>query len=229
VAGRTAAQSLAGAGAVRHAFLPIQFGLLVVIDGLTPGLPAQIDARRAANGDVQVTTRNVEGFTIAGQGSEPAQVTVDGAAVRVKRGAALSFNKSPNKSPSEWRQGLVPATAKRPGAEGPIARAASERHIYVYGTLGAQTAEELEDRRRQAQAAANWSTIRSHLLLSLPVKADREVTADDIDSADLVLFGTAESNALVARFAGKLPLNCGRTRRITDCFSSLRWGSIICW
>ena len=178
----------------------------VVIDGLTPGLPAQIDARRAANGDVQVTTRNVEGFTIAGQGSEPAQVTVDGAAVRVKRGAALSFNKSPNKSPSEWRQGLVPATAKRPGAEGPIARAASERHIYVYGTLGAQTAEELEDRRRQAQAAANWSTIRSHLLLSLPVKADREVTADDIDSADLVLFGTAESNALVARFAGKLPL-----------------------
>jgi hypothetical protein len=129
-------------------------------------------------------------------------VTIDGAVVRLKRGAALSFNKSA----SGWRQGLVAATAKRLGAEGPIARAVSERHIYVYGTLGAQTADELDDRRKQAQAAANWSTVRSHLSLALPVKADREVTAEDIDTAGLVLFGTAESNALVARFASKLPL-----------------------
>jgi hypothetical protein len=43
-------------------------------------------------------------------------------------------------------------------------------------------------------------------LLSLPVKADREVTAEDLDSSDLVLFGTALSNALVARFASRLPL-----------------------
>jgi pimeloyl-ACP methyl ester carboxylesterase len=174
----------------------------VRIDGLTPGMVADIDARRLANGDVQVTTKNLEGFSVAAQGSGPAQVTIDGAVVRVKRGAPLSFNKAA----SGWRQGLVAPSGKRLGAEGPIVRAISGRHIYVYGTLGAQTDEELEERRKVAEAAADWSTVRSHLSLSLPVKADREVTADDIDSADLVLFGTAESNALVARFASRLPL-----------------------
>jgi hypothetical protein len=76
----------------------------------------------------------------------------------------------------------------------------------VYGTLGAPTDEELAERRKVAEAAANWSTVRSHLQLSFPVKADREVTAADQDGADLVLFGTAESNSLVAQFAGRLPI-----------------------
>lgn len=174
----------------------------VRIDGLTPGVPASIDARRAANGEVQVATKNVEGFTIAGRGSDPAQLTIDGAVVPVKRGAGLSFNKSA----AGWRQGLVVAAGKRAGAEGPIVRAVSSRHIYVYGTLGAPSAEELEERRKVARTAANWSTARARLSLTLAVKADGEVTAEDIDSADLVLFGTAESNRLVARLAGKLPL-----------------------
>lgn len=174
----------------------------VRIDALTPGVAAQIDARRLPGGDIQVATKNLEGFTLTPQGSDPVQVTVDGTAVRVKRGTPLSFNKTA----SGWRQGLVAPAGKRLGAEGPIVRAVSARHIYVYGTLGAQTDEELADRRKVAQAAANWSTVRSHLLLSLQVKADRDVTADDIDSANLVLFGTAESNALVARFANRLPI-----------------------
>jgi hypothetical protein len=92
------------------------------------------------------------------------------------------------------------------GAEGPIVRAVSGRHIYVYGTLGAQTDEELEERRKVAETAADWSTVRAHLQLSLPVKADREVTTYDIDTSDLVLFGTAGSNSLVARFANFMPI-----------------------
>jgi hypothetical protein len=174
----------------------------VRIDGLTPGVPAQIDARRLANGDVAVTTRNLWGFTLTAEGSEPAQVIIDGTAVRVKRGTALAFSKLA----TGWRQGPAAATGKHLGAEGPIERALAGRHIYVYGTLGAETEEELAERRKVAEEAANWSTVRSHLLLSLPVKADREVTAEDLDSSDLVLFGTALSNALVARFASRLPL-----------------------
>jgi hypothetical protein len=174
----------------------------VRIDGLTPGVAAQIDVRRASNGDVQAITSNVDGFTIASQGSEPVLVTVDGTVVRVKHGAALSFSKAA----SGWRQGLLTPAGKHPGAEGPIASALSGRHIYVYGTLGAQTGEELAERRKVAERAAHWSTVQSHLLISLPVKADREVTAVDIDSSDLVLFGTAGSNSLVARFADRLPL-----------------------
>jgi fermentation-respiration switch protein FrsA (DUF1100 family) len=177
------------------------------IDGLTPGVPASIDARRTA-GEIQVETKNVEGFSIvgqaiAGQGSDPARVTIDGAAVRFRSGAALAFGKSA----TGWRQGLLPAGGKRVGAEGPIVRAVSARHIYVYGSLGVQTADELLSRRRVALAAANWSTATSRLALALPVKADRDVTSDDIETADLVLFGTAGSNALIARFANRLPLS----------------------
>ena len=85
-------------------------------------------------------------------------------------------------------------------------RAVSGRHLYVYGSLGVHAADELVSRRKVAVAAASWSTAWSRLALVLPVKADREVTAEDIESADLVLFGTAESNALIARFASRLPL-----------------------
>jgi hypothetical protein len=38
------------------------------------------------------------------------------------------------------------------------------------------------------------------------VKADSAVTAADIDTSDLVLFGTADTNSLIARFAAGLPL-----------------------
>jgi pimeloyl-ACP methyl ester carboxylesterase len=174
----------------------------VRMDGLTPGVPAQIDARRAPNGDVQVTTIDLDGFTLTAQERQPAQVTVDRTVIRLKSGAALSFNKSS----AGWRQGLVAQAGKRFGAEGPILRALCGRQIYVYGTLGTPTDEELAERRKVAEAAANWSIVRSRLQLSFPVKADREVTAADLDGADLVLFGTAESNSLVARFAGRLPI-----------------------
>jgi hypothetical protein len=174
----------------------------VRIDGLTPGVPAEIDARRASNGDVQAITKNVDGFTLTARENQPAQVTIDGTVLRLKRGAALSFGKSA----AGWRQGLVAPAGKRLGAEGPIVRAILGRQTYVYGTLGAHGDEELAERRKVAEAAANWSTVRARLQLSFAVKADREVTADDIDSSDLVLFGTAESNALVARFANRLPL-----------------------
>jgi hypothetical protein len=132
-------------------------------------------------------------------------VTIDGAAVRLKNpaaGTALAFSKSA----AGWRLGPMAAGGKRLGAEGPMVRAVSARHIYVYGTLGVRTAGELDGRRKAALAAASWSTAWSRLALTLPVKADRDVTADDLESADLVLFGTAESNALIARFADRLPL-----------------------
>jgi hypothetical protein len=38
------------------------------------------------------------------------------------------------------------------------------------------------------------------------VKSDREVSEDDVASANLVLFGTVQTNRLVARFAPQFPL-----------------------
>lgn len=173
----------------------------VRIDGLTPGTLASIDARRNAANQIQVTTSGIDGFTLSPE-HPPAAVTIDGAAMRIKPAAPLSFVKTAQ----GWRAGAFAPQGKRAGAEGPIVEAVSGRHIYVYGSLGTRTADELEERRQVAQAAAAWSSVRSHLMLSLPLKADSEVTDADMDSGDLVLFGTAESNSVIARIAAALPL-----------------------
>jgi fermentation-respiration switch protein FrsA (DUF1100 family) len=172
----------------------------VRIDGLTPGVLASIDARNAS-GRVQVETRNLEGFTLT-PGRPLVSVSIDGAVLRVRPAASYSFEKKSGR----WRAGEFVPSGKRPGAEGPIAAAVTGWQIYVYGTLGARAAAELDSRRKIAETAANWSTSRAPLRLSLPVKADKDVTAEDIATADLVLFGNRDTNSLIARFAPLLPL-----------------------
>jgi hypothetical protein len=162
-----------------------------------------VDARRAA-AEVHVNTANVDGFTLKA-GTPTTRVIIDGSAIRIppaRASSELSFTHAA----AGWRAGLAPVTAKRPGAEGPIAAAVSSRHIYVFGTLGTQAPEEVEARRRVADEAAAWSTTRSHLSLQLTVKADNEVTQADLDSGSLVLFGTAQTNSVIARFQNRLPL-----------------------
>jgi pimeloyl-ACP methyl ester carboxylesterase len=176
----------------------------VRIDSLTPGMLAVIDARREGT-DLRIDTVNIDGFTIRG-GASAGRIFVDGAPVRMQRAPRTGPDVSLTKSPAGWRAGMSAPAGKHAGAEGPMVAAVSSRHIYVYGSLGTHTAEELERRRQVARDAAAWSTVRSHLSLQLPVKADSEVTADDLDAANLVLFGTARTNSLIARFADRFPL-----------------------
>ena len=159
----------------------------VRIDGFAPGALATIDAVRSG-AEIRVQTRDVDGFTLT---AAARTVVIDGAAIRPRPGAALSFAKSNGK----WTQGAAHAALP----VGPTVEAVNARHIYVYGA-------DDEQGRRNAQAAAAWSTARVRINLKLPVKADREVTEDDIASANLVLFGTAQTNRLIARFAASLPL-----------------------
>ena len=174
------------------------------IDGLTPGVPASIDAAWGGNTTLKVETQNVDAFTVNLDRlpDAPIAITIDGLPLRVQPAPALSFIKTATR----WREGFYTAPAKRPGAEGPIAEAVAGRQIYVYGSGGAPGADDLASRRKLAETAAAWSTTRRKLSLSLPVKPDSAVTAADIDSADLVLFGTAETNSVIARFAGQMPL-----------------------
>ena len=170
------------------------------IDRITPGVPAAIDARQSESA-VTVTTQALDGFTLSM--SHPiSAVEVDGTALRFKAARTVSFHKQAGR----WVAGRIAAAGKRPGLEGPAAEAVSERHIYVYGTAGSPSTDELNFRRRQAEAAAAWSTPREHLELTFPVKADSEVTQQDLDRDDLILFGTRETNSLIARFAPNLPL-----------------------
>lgn len=188
----------------------------VQLDGLTPGVLASIDAKFISKNRLEVQTRELDGFTLNLAGhpqfskAQPLEITVDGDVQKLKApGLPLSFSKTD----TGWRVARYapgPA-AKRPGLEGPIGDAIAARHIYVYGTLNSSGEDELRGRREQAEQAANWATPRSRLLLSLRAAADKEVTEADQRIANLVLFGTKETNSLMARFSSQLPmeLNAG--------------------
>lgn len=178
----------------------------VRIDALSPGTPATVDARFTAENKIQITTRDCDGFTLLLQGhpkyaaNKPLVVSIDGAALKVA--GTLSFTRVNY----TWRiaSAQPPATSKRQGLEGPLSEAIASRHVYVYGTRG--TAEQVALWRRQALQAADWSTEDYRIPVSFPVRADDELTDYDLVTANIVLFGTKETNSVIARFARQLPL-----------------------
>ena len=175
------------------------------IDGLTPGLLAEVDAVRGSSGmgaSVVVKTKNVDGFSLTFD-QPVASVAIDGVTLRVAPGKQLSFEKNGVR----WQPGHYRPAGKRPGAEGPIEEAFAGRPIFIYGTLGVRSEAELEDRRKLAQRAANLSSPRIRVDFAPPVKADADVTDQDLASSDLVLFGNAATNSVVARLGAGLPLS----------------------
>jgi len=170
----------------------------VRIDELTPGVLASVDAVRTGS-DVKLTTQNVGALTITG----PARtVSVDGVAVRLRAGARAVIRESG--SALVAGDGLAGGQAAGHGGAdcGRVAR----RHIWVYGTAGSANEEELAHRRAVAQAGATWSSARARVNAEAVGQGRSRRDREEIASANLLLFGTRESNALVARFASKLPM-----------------------
>jgi len=181
----------------------------VELDALTPGTPASIDATFSAPNHLVVETRNVDGFTLRLTGHPrytaglPLLLAIDGSPVRPRPAAGLSFVRSP----TGWKAGRAEPRGKRPGAEGPISEAVAARHIYVWGTADSPPTEERDRRRAVAERAAQWSEPQSRLMLALPVRPDTEIRDRDLETASLVLFGTYQTNRVIARMAGRLPIS----------------------
>lgn len=183
----------------------------VRFDVITPGILASIDARFAARKRVAIQTRALDAFTLTlkghplNSGAGPLALTVDGVEVQARAPADVV---SLEKGAKGWQIVRTPArVAKRAGAEGPIADALASRHIYVYGTGGVPDELELQRRKAIAQEAAEWSTSRLKLMLTFRVAADNELTAADLQNANLVLFGTKETNSLIAKYSASLPMS----------------------
>jgi predicted esterase len=182
----------------------------VRFDVFTPGTLASIDARFSAAKRLTITTKELDAFTLTlkghpmSTGAGVLAVTVDGSTLKTRVADRVSFEKGPK----GWQIVRTPAkVAKRAGAEGPISDALAARHIYVYGTGGNPDDGELQRRKLVAQQAAEWSTTRLKLLLTFRVMADNELKATDIEQANLVLFGTKETNSVIAKYSSALPLS----------------------
>jgi poly(3-hydroxybutyrate) depolymerase len=180
----------------------------VELDRLTPGTLAAIDARFTGENQIEITTENLDGFTLrlAGHPSfnaaRPLKVKVGGKTLVMKTGGDFSFG--------ERRKAEARDAEKRRGLEGPMIEVVSSRHVYVYGTADDPDEAELNRRKRQAATAADWAGPRARPNVSFQVLADAEVKEGDLRQANLVLFGTKETNSLIARYAGGLPLELKR-------------------
>lgn len=187
----------------------------VRLDRLTPGSLASIEASVTAPERIDVTTEALDGFTLRigdhpGIRSESAlTVSVDGVEFEVDVADSVSFSKREGVWVAE-PTAMHPA-AKRPGSEGPMGAAVADRHIYVYGTADEPAEHVADARQKEALTAATWSVYRGpfwgRVMVFPRVVVDRDVRPSDIETSNLVLFGTRETNALIAERADILPMH----------------------
>jgi pimeloyl-ACP methyl ester carboxylesterase len=184
----------------------------VRFDSLTPGTLSGIDARFTAKKRLVIKTSDLYAFTLSLKGHPMAagpgvlRLTLDGAELQIRSTDSISLSKT-LKGWGVLKAAVVAPDAKRVGSEGPIADALSTRHIYIYGAGGSPDVQELQRRKAVAQQAADWSTSRLRLMLTFRVLADTEAKAVDLQNANLVLFGTKETNTFIAKHADRLPLS----------------------
>ncbi|WP_259014996.1 carboxylesterase family protein [Emticicia fluvialis] len=186
----------------------------VVFDEFTPGTTASIDAQFTAKNKLEITTKGLQSFTLKLDGHPsfksklPLELVINGQAIKAETGPTVTLTQN-NNSWAVNTSGAF-ASAKKPGAEGPMAEALADRHIYVYGTGGSPSADELNRRRTEAQKAMEWSVYRGDFIGRVMVfprlLSDKEVRPSDIESSNLILFGTKETNSLIDKFSDKLPV-----------------------
>jgi pimeloyl-ACP methyl ester carboxylesterase len=174
---------------------------------------AEIAAEIVDEGTVKVTTRNIRAFTLRFERdplpfdkTHPPRVIIDGVETigpPVKAPWIASFSNTGGK----WAAAATPAKPgliKSHGLTGPIDDAFLDRFIFVRPTGKAQhTAIATWTQSELDRAISEWRRVfRGDAI----VKDDRAITADDVQNANLVLWGDPSSNSVLARVLPQLPL-----------------------
>jgi pimeloyl-ACP methyl ester carboxylesterase len=169
---------------------------------------AKIDGDTIALTTANVTAMHVTfapGFAPFAPGAR-ATLQIDGAKVTLPAVARdRSLKAGLVKTAGAWRLGeLPPGLRKAHGLQGPIDDAFMDRFMFVRPTGKAFTEGLGKWELEQADYAfSEWV----HFFRGEPrVKNDSEVTAEDIASSNLALFGDPSSNAVYRRIAGRLPM-----------------------
>ena len=183
----------------------------VKFDNFIPGSLATIDAKFTGINSLEISTSGLDALTLNLAGHpqfNPAQkvsVKIDGKLFSAKSSDAVSFMKVNGAwTNKKFTPGL---TSKQPGAEGPMYAAVSSNHVYVYGTGGNPSQEELQARKEQAAIAADWNGMAGRIMVFPRVISDKEIRQSDYENSNLILFGTKETNAIIEKYADKLPVH----------------------
>lgn len=189
----------------------------VIVDGLEHHWDrARVNAEILSDNKITVTTTNVSALTLAmpkglcalGEARKPV-VLLDGQELEAPAIAPdHSWTAHFRKSGTQWK--LVKSSEehglrKTHGLQGPIDDAFMDSFIMVRPTgkplnekIGAWAVNDLTN------AVAQW---RLQFRGEARVKDDSAITAGDIASSNLILWGDPQSNQLLARIARKLPLH----------------------
>ncbi len=177
-----------------------------------------VEAEAFLDNRLQVRTDNVAQISIHFDDhllnvEAPVSVELDGQAVFNDLPPAtreVTFSR-PDDGP--WRVGpTAPAQGLRKawGLAGPMNDIFREPFMVVYGASGGADAAEVN--RREGVKLLSWFQGRYNA--EYPLKADTEVTEEDIASHHLVLYGTPANNSLLARMMDRLPVRI-EERRLT--------------
>ena len=174
---------------------------------------ARVNAK--VDGDaISMTTTNVSALHLNwGPGLAPfaagtkARLTIDGASLTLPSVAASkSLRVGLVKTAGQWKLGQLPASALRKvhGLQGPIDDAFMDSFMMVRPT--GKALNEAIGRWEVDQLAYAVNEWRGVFRGEPRVKDDSEITASDIASHNLVLFGDPSSNAVYKKIAARLPV-----------------------
>ena len=189
----------------------------VQVDGLDEHwMPARVEAGLIGNRHIEISTLNVSRLVLSmPSGTCPLRpngsptVIIDGQElggdrVRTDRSWESRFIKALG----QWR--LVgrfefAGLAKRPGLQGPIDDAFMDRFVMVKPTGRANS--EAIGKWTEAQLGQALSDWELQFRAKPRVVDDIDLTRDDIENSNLILWGDAGSNLLIERIIDQLPLN----------------------
>jgi len=176
---------------------------------------AEVKADRVENG-FEVKTKNVRGLRLALPPSAftPQDVAIDGQKITLRPvlHPNNTFHLYLEKKDGEWRgtlpQRLATERIRNPqkvrGLQGPIDDAFTEPFLCVRGTDKPwHEATGIQAEKRLHRFQKEWSKYFRGVVM---LKDDIDVTADDIASRNLILFGDPSSNSLIGHVLDGLPL-----------------------
>jgi acetyl esterase/lipase len=138
-----------------------------------------------------------------------AAVTIDAREAKLPEGCQFVWNGKP--VTGTVQDGLVrlrlapatlPALHKRRGLCGPCEEVFDTRFLLVQGTAGDEAAD-AELARRVGTWQQEWDQFADGVP---PAKLDTELTDEDVNTCNLVLFGTPRTNGVLGRIADRLPV-----------------------
>ena len=189
----------------------------VQVDGLEEHwMPARVEAGLIGNRHIEISTLNVSRLVLS-MPSGTCPLRPNGSPTVIIDGQKLSGDRV--RTDRSWESRFIKALgqwrlvgrfefaglAKRPGLQGPIDDAFMDRFVMVNPTgranseaIGKWTETQL------GQALSDWEL---QFRAKPRVVDDIDLTRDDIENSNLILWGDAGSNLLIERIIDQLPLN----------------------